>query len=167
MLVTIFFLFVALIKWLKTDSKCQGSSTARVHNTIIIMRARYTNQLNSKSNQIFNFDTNKSNKDIHLQQVPSSFAYNSSKRKPSVYGSRHLTYDIPFPIDECNTDDIEIRRRPSKRHPNQSLFERMSFKKAPIRSNSLDIRQQKPNRIPIARNISSPSTMQQYSNNNR
>lgn len=81
----------------------------------------------------------------------------SGKRKPSVYGSRHLTYDIPFPLDEY-IDEIEIRRRPSRRHPNQSLFARMSLKKSPLRTNSLNVR--KMDRMPVTRNISSPSTMQ-------
>lgn len=86
-----------------------------------------------------------------------------------MYGSRHLTYDIPFPMDECNIDEIEIRRRPSRRHPNQSLFSRMSHKKpSPMRTNSLNVRDEhKPDRMPVTRNISSPSTMQHPSADNQ
>ncbi|XP_031636078.1 ATP-binding cassette sub-family C member Sur-like [Contarinia nasturtii] len=91
-----------------------------------------------------------------------------SKRKPSLYGSRHLTYDIPFPLDECNIDEIEIRRRPSRRHPNQSLFARISSrKKSPLRTNSLNVREHRMDRMPVTRNISSPSTMQHPINNHR
>lgn len=100
-----------------------------------------------------------------------AMAYNSCKRKPSIYGSRHLTYDIPFPIDECNTDDIEIRRRPSRRHHTNRqslLFGRSTSKKSsPFRTVSLNVREQKtPERMPVARNISSPTTLQ-YANNQR
>lgn len=76
-------------------------------------------------------------------------------------------------MDECNIDEIEIRRRPSRRQPNQSLFARMSSttmsdKKStrcsPLRTHSLNVRaanEPKPiDRLPVTRNISSPSTMQ-------
>lgn len=64
-------------------------------------------------------------------------------------------------MDECNIDEIEIRRRPSRRHPNQSLFARMSHKKSPLRTNSLNVRgDHKPDRMTVTRNISSPTTMQ-------
>lgn len=69
-------------------------------------------------------------------------------------------------MDECNIDEIEIRRRPSRRHPNQSLFARMSLKKSPLRTNSLNVRELKADRMPVTRNISSPSTMQ-HPNNHR
>lgn len=68
-------------------------------------------------------------------------------------------------MDECNVDEIEIRRRPLRRHPNQSLFVRMSLKTSPFRSNSLNVRKT-PERIPVTRNISSPSTMQHPTDNN-
>lgn len=69
-------------------------------------------------------------------------------------------------MDECNIDEIEIRRRPSRRQPYQSLFARMSSttmsdKKStrcsPLRAHSLNVRAAK---VPVTRNISSPSTMQ-------
>lgn len=69
-------------------------------------------------------------------------------------------------MDECNIDEIEIRRRPSRRQPYQSLFARMSSttmsdKKStrcsPSRAHSLNVRATK---VPVTRNISSPSTMQ-------
>lgn len=71
-------------------------------------------------------------------------------------------------MDECYTDDIEIRRQPSKRHTNQLLFGRSSKKSPspPQRSTSLNVRENKVKRLPIARNISSPTTMQ-YANNHR
>lgn len=105
------------------------------------------------------------NKTYFFPQTQTS-PFNGCKRKPSVYGSRHLTYDIPFPMDECNIDEIEIRRRPSRRHPNQSLFARMSHKKSPLRTNSLNVRELNADRMPVTRNISSPSTME-HPNNHR
>ncbi|KAM7354688.1 sulfonylurea receptor [Cochliomyia hominivorax] len=34
------------------------------------------------------------------------------KRTPSaVYGSRHLIYDVPLPLDECQTENVILRRR--------------------------------------------------------
>lgn len=69
-------------------------------------------------------------------------------------------------MDECNIDEIEIRRRPSRRHPNQSLFARMSHKKSPLRTNSLNVRELNADRMPVTRNISSPSTME-HPNNHR
>lgn len=86
-----------------------------------------------------------------------------SKRKISVYGSRHLTYDIPFPIDECNNDDIEIKRRPSKRerrsHGNSMIFGK-NIQKGLFRTNSLDISANEVKKSPVVRNISSPIAMQ-------
>ncbi|XP_055301236.1 ATP-binding cassette sub-family C member Sur isoform X3 [Sitodiplosis mosellana] len=93
------------------------------------------------------------NEENEIQTTP----FSGCKRKPSIYGSS--VYG-PFPMDECNIDEIEIQRRPSKRHPNQSLFARMSLKKSPLRTNSLNVRERKPDRMPVTRNISSPSTMQ-------
>lgn len=87
-----------------------------------------------------------------------------------MYGSRHLTYDIPFPIDECNNDDIEIRRRPSKRerrlHGNSAvLFGKggMMHDKGVFRTNSLEIHGNEVERSPVVRNVSSPIGMQ-YAN---
>ena len=69
-------------------------------------------------------------------------------------------------------DEIEIRRRPSRRQPNQSLFARMSStmsdkkstRNSPLRTHSLNVRgatELKPiERLPVTRNISSPSAMQ-------
>lgn len=66
-------------------------------------------------------------------------------------------------MDECYNDDIEIRRCPSKRHSNQLLFGRIMRKKSPERTTSLNVRENNTKRLPVARNISSPSTMQ-YAN---
>lgn len=69
-------------------------------------------------------------------------------------------------MDECYNDDIEIRRCPSKRHTNQLLFGRIMGKKSPERTTSLNVRENTTKRLPIVRNISSPTTMQ-YANNYR
>lgn len=98
-----------------------------------------------------------------LQQNQS--IYHRCKRKPSVYGSRHLTYDIPFPIDECNTDDIEIRRRPSKRD-RRSLYGK-SFNKSLLRTHSLNLRTFKKERTPVVRNVSSPTSLHYGGNRQR
>lgn len=91
--------------------------------------------------------------------------YHRCKRKPSVYGSRHLTYDIPFPIDECNTDDIEIRRRPSRRD-RRSLYGK-SLNKSLLRTHSLNLRASQKERAPVARNVSSPTSLQYGGNRHR
>ncbi|XP_046866471.1 ATP-binding cassette sub-family C member Sur [Drosophila willistoni] len=33
------------------------------------------------------------------------------RKRSSVYGSRHLIYDVPLPIDECQADDVIMRPR--------------------------------------------------------
>ncbi|SPP85605.1 ATP-binding cassette sub-family C member Sur [Drosophila guanche] len=33
------------------------------------------------------------------------------RKRSSVYGSRHLLYDLPLPIDECQADDVIMRPR--------------------------------------------------------
>lgn len=110
----------------------------------------------------------KNNLNICIYCFQTQTIYHGCKRKPSVYGSRHLTYDIPFPIDECNSDDIEIHRRPSKRERrshNNSTFGR-TLSKSIFRTNSLNVRPPKIERMPVVRNISSPITMQ-YGNHHR
>ncbi|XP_065358147.1 ATP-binding cassette sub-family C member Sur [Calliphora vicina] len=56
--------------------------------------------------------------DAYNQMMPvhsSMISHNTSfklKRTPStVYGSRHLIYDVPLPLDECQTDNVILRRR--------------------------------------------------------
>ncbi|XP_067621301.1 ATP-binding cassette sub-family C member Sur isoform X2 [Eurosta solidaginis] len=34
-----------------------------------------------------------------------------SRQRSNFYGSRHLFYDAPLPIDECQTEDVILRRR--------------------------------------------------------
>ncbi|XP_033249468.1 ATP-binding cassette sub-family C member Sur isoform X1 [Drosophila miranda] len=38
-------------------------------------------------------------------------SFNLHRKRSSVYGSRHLIYDVPLPIDECQTDDVIMRPR--------------------------------------------------------
>ncbi|XP_022222546.2 ATP-binding cassette sub-family C member Sur isoform X2 [Drosophila obscura] len=38
-------------------------------------------------------------------------SYNLKRKRSSVYGSRHLIYDVPLPIDECQADDVIMRPR--------------------------------------------------------
>lgn len=91
--------------------------------------------------------------------------YGGCKRKPSLYGSRHLTYEAPFPIDECHTDDIEIRRRPSRRERRPPFVR--SLNRTLLRSNSLNVRAiKKSERLPVVRNASTPSTFQ-YANHSK
>ncbi|XP_037710283.1 ATP-binding cassette sub-family C member Sur [Drosophila subpulchrella] len=40
--------------------------------------------------------------------------YNLQRKRSSIYGSRHLMYDVPLPIDECQGDDVIMR--PRRRH---------------------------------------------------
>ncbi|KAI8119905.1 ATP-binding cassette sub-family C member Sur, partial [Lucilia cuprina] len=56
--------------------------------------------------------------DAYNQILPahsSMISHNTSfklKRTPStVYGSRHLIYDVPLPLDECQTENVILRRR--------------------------------------------------------
>lgn len=39
------------------------------------------------------------------------YSYTQARKRSSFYGSRHLIYDMPIPIDECQNDDVVIRRR--------------------------------------------------------
>ena len=32
-----------------------------------------------------------------------------TRKRSSVYGSRHLIYDVPLPIDECQSEDVVMR----------------------------------------------------------
>ncbi|TMW53931.1 hypothetical protein DOY81_000988 [Sarcophaga bullata] len=60
-----------------------------------------------------------------MPQLSSMMSHNTSfklKRTPStVYGSRHLIYDVPLPLDECQTENVILRRRrrTSSRSDNQ------------------------------------------------
>ncbi|KAH8249165.1 hypothetical protein KR032_006949 [Drosophila birchii] len=54
-------------------------------------------------------------------QVPVSYTLGSSggysglqRKRSSIYGSRHLMFDAPLPIDECQGDDVIMR--PRRRH---------------------------------------------------
>ncbi|XP_033235782.1 ATP-binding cassette sub-family C member Sur isoform X5 [Drosophila pseudoobscura] len=38
-------------------------------------------------------------------------SFNLQRKRSSVYGSRHLIYDVPLPIDECQADDVIMRPR--------------------------------------------------------
>ncbi|XP_043649909.1 ATP-binding cassette sub-family C member Sur isoform X2 [Drosophila teissieri] len=40
--------------------------------------------------------------------------YSLQRKRSSIYGSRHLMYDVPLPIDECQGDDVIMR--PRRRH---------------------------------------------------
>ncbi|XP_044315367.1 ATP-binding cassette sub-family C member Sur isoform X2 [Drosophila rhopaloa] len=40
--------------------------------------------------------------------------FNLQRKRSSIYGSRHLMYDVPLPIDECQGDDVIMR--PRRRH---------------------------------------------------
>ncbi|EDV32266.2 uncharacterized protein Dana_GF14135 [Drosophila ananassae] len=40
--------------------------------------------------------------------------FNLQRKRSSIYGSRHLMYDVPLPIDECQNDDVIMR--PRRRH---------------------------------------------------
>lgn len=79
-------------------------------------------------------------------------------------------------MDECNIDEIEIRRRPSRRQPYQSLFARMSStmmsdkkptRSSPLRTHSLNVRgtnnEAKPiDRLPVTRATSNPTSTMQH-----
>ncbi|XP_052850782.1 ATP-binding cassette sub-family C member Sur isoform X2 [Drosophila gunungcola] len=41
-------------------------------------------------------------------------SFNLQRKRSSIYGSRHLMYDVPLPIDECQGDDVIMR--PRRRH---------------------------------------------------
>lgn len=85
------------------------------------------------------------------------------KRRCSIFGSRHLTYDLPLPIDECQTDDVHIRKRPSKRGRRfNSAISPKGIHTDVIRANSLDTHAtgDKKKRTPVMRNVSSPTTLQ-------
>ncbi|KAJ6649735.1 ATP-binding cassette sub-family C member Sur [Pseudolycoriella hygida] len=84
------------------------------------------------------------------------------KRRSHLFDSRHLTYDLPFPIDEGDTEAVQFRRRPSKRGKQCNSIEISDLRKD--RTNSLDAEGNKVGRMPVVRNVSSPTTFQ-YSNN--
>ncbi|XP_055381997.1 ATP-binding cassette sub-family C member Sur isoform X2 [Condylostylus longicornis] len=103
--------------------------------------------------------------------------YMQTKRRSSIFGSRHLIYDIPLPIDECQNDDIIIKRRGSKRSILlMGLGNAISGTNSDLRHNDgnnsssgyrrknsvLRVKSLQPevktniNRTPVSRNISSP-----------
>ncbi|XP_037038028.1 ATP-binding cassette sub-family C member Sur isoform X2 [Bradysia coprophila] len=86
------------------------------------------------------------------------------KRRSHLFDSRHLTYDLPFPIDEGDTESVQFRRRPSKRGKQCNSIEIADLRKDHHRTNSLDAEGNKFGRQPVVRNVSSPTTLQ-YSNN--
>lgn len=90
-------------------------------------------------------------------QSSQQLLYIPPKRRSSLYGSRHLTCDIPLPIDECHTEDLELRRFSSKRYPFAGDYD--SHKNV-LRVNSLQVTTSKNHdRLPVIRNISSPTTL--------
>nr|XP_043068593.1 ATP-binding cassette sub-family C member Sur [Drosophila bipectinata] len=38
-------------------------------------------------------------------------SFSLQRKRSSIYGSRHLMYDVPLPIDECQNDDVILRPR--------------------------------------------------------
>ncbi|EDW52361.1 GM11960 [Drosophila sechellia] len=57
--------------------------------------------------------------------------FSLQRKRSSIYGSRHLMYDVPLPIDECQGDDVIMR--PRRRHTlgrrgsrNTNSFHRLS-----------------------------------------
>ncbi|XP_016965404.2 ATP-binding cassette sub-family C member Sur isoform X2 [Drosophila biarmipes] len=46
--------------------------------------------------------------------INSNGGFNQQRKRSSIYGSRHLMYDVPLPIDECQGDDVIMR--PRRRH---------------------------------------------------
>lgn len=65
---------------------------------------------------------------------------------------------MPLPIDECYNDDIEFRRRPSRRNPFFTSVEFNGEKRSNVlRVNSLQT--VKTERMPVVRNISSPTAL--------
>lgn len=88
-----------------------------------------------------------------------------TKRRSFLFGSRHLTYDMPFPIDECTADSVEFRRRPSSRRDGKqcnSLDTHLKSHKDVFRANSLEMDTNKFDKVPVVRNVSSPPTTLQY-----
>lgn len=68
---------------------------------------------------------------------------------------------MPFPIDECTTESIEFRRRPSKRGKQCNSLEVNTNHKDVFRANSLEVDDRhKFDKIPVVRNVSSPTTLQ-------
>ncbi|KAH8410623.1 hypothetical protein KR009_007046 [Drosophila setifemur] len=55
-------------------------------------------------------------------EIPASYSvgigscggFNLRRKRSSIYGSRHLMYEVPLPIDECQEDDVIMR--PRRRH---------------------------------------------------
>ncbi|XP_030561712.1 ATP-binding cassette sub-family C member Sur isoform X1 [Drosophila novamexicana] len=43
--------------------------------------------------------------------LQSAGSFHLQRKRSSVYGSRHLIYDVPLPIDECQADDVIMRPR--------------------------------------------------------
>lgn len=43
--------------------------------------------------------------------LQSAGSFHLQRKRASVYGSRHLIYDVPLPIDECQADDVIMRPR--------------------------------------------------------
>lgn len=100
----------------------------------------------------------------HMQ---SQTLYLPKKQQRSyLFGSRHLTYDMPFPIDECTTEAIEFRRRPSKRGKQCISLDAQATANAThkdvFRANSLEVDSgsSRFDKMPVVRNVSSPTTLQ-------
>ncbi|XP_037957308.1 ATP-binding cassette sub-family C member Sur isoform X2 [Teleopsis dalmanni] len=87
------------------------------------------------------------NEDILPASLPSKNALRCSqslgsfslvRKRSSVYGSRHLIYDVPLPIDECQTEDVIMRRR--RRGTHRRISSRASSRLSGISNNSLEMR---------------------------
>ncbi|XP_033172790.1 ATP-binding cassette sub-family C member Sur [Drosophila mauritiana] len=88
---------------------------------------------------VANMQSNVVEEDEEDDQVSVSYTIGSAscggfslqRKRSSIYGSRHLMYDVPLPIDECQGDDVIMR--PRRRHTlgrrgsrNTNSFHRLS-----------------------------------------
>ncbi|KAH8377825.1 hypothetical protein KR093_007269 [Drosophila rubida] len=58
-----------------------------------------------------NADERDEDEDEDDDMPASAGSFNLHRKRSSVYGSRHLIYDVPLPIDECQADDVIMRPR--------------------------------------------------------
>jgi hypothetical protein len=90
--------------------------------------------------------------------------FKPSKRSSGYFGSHYLTHDLQLPIDECYSEDFEIRRRRSKRHRQCTSLEIRDLHKSgqPVyRVNSLQLQEGSAShaKTPVVRYVSSPITL--------
>lgn len=43
--------------------------------------------------------------------MPCGSSFKLSRTPSAIYGPRHLIYDVPLPLDECQSDNVIMRRR--------------------------------------------------------